>query len=209
VAVINQNKQTNSNTRIRTCKNRTLTFFSIILILVLTVIFPNPAASQNSNFNPYVQQVPDTDLPEMQTMQNPTRAAMLSAVLPGMGQAYNRAYWKIPVIYVGFGVVIYAINFNNVAKMDGNPNTIDMYPHIPANNIARVMNFYRRNLEISYISGAALYLLNILDASVQAHLMDFDVGDDLSMRIEPSYISLPSTGNSPGTLPGIKLTFRF
>ena len=144
---------------------------------------------------------------------------MLSAVLPGLGQVYNGRVWKVPIIYLGFGAVAYAINFNNteyqfwrnayVAKVDGNPNTIDLFPNIPENNLLRAMNFYRRNLEISYIAGGVLYLLNILDASVDAHLLDFDVGEDLSMRMEPHVTPIHALGKSGATAPGLKLTFRF
>jgi len=149
----------------------------------------------------------------------PGRAAMLSAALPGLGQAYNRAYWKIPIIYAGFAGVAYAVHFNSnnyriwrsafVAKVDGNPNTIDRYPSFSDASLRRVMEFYRRNLELSYIAGVALYLLNILDANVQAHLMDFDVGEDLTMQIGPSAMPLALPGLQPVPSAGLKLTFRF
>ena len=127
---------------------------------------------------------------------SPARAAMLSATLPGMGQFYNRKYWKIPIIYAGFGTLIYFIDFNNnyyreyrrawLARVDGNPNTVDDYPRHSTDVLERAMNFHRRNLEITYILSAALYLLNILDASVDAHLANFDVGETLSLGITPT-----------------------
>jgi len=150
---------------------------------------------------------------------SPGRAAMLSASFPGLGQAYNGAYWKIPIIYAGFGAVAYAVNFNNteyqhwrkafVAKVDGNPNTIDNYPAYSDAALRRAMEFYRRNLELSYILGAALYLLNVLDANVQAHLMDFDVSPDLSLRVQPRVETVPTFAGPLGHAPGLKITFRF
>jgi hypothetical protein len=158
-------------------------------------------------------------LSKQKRIPSPGRAAMLSATLPGLGQAYNRAYWKIPIIYAGFGGVVYAVNFNNTeyqawrkayfAKVDGNPNTIDEYPLYSDASLRRAMEYYRRNLELTYIVGVALYLLNILDANVQAHLMDFDVSEDLSMRVEPKMLPINPLAGPIGHAPGIKLSFRF
>lgn len=126
---------------------------------------------------------------------SPARAAMLSATLPGLGQVYNRKYWKAPIIYAGFGTLAYFVDFNSsnyrkwrrawLARVDGNPNTIDDFPLHSTDVLERAMNYYRRNLEITYMLAAALYLLNILDASVDAHLMNFDVGERLSLGVQP------------------------
>lgn len=158
-------------------------------------------------------------LAKKKRIPSPGRAALLSATLPGLGQAYNGAYWKIPIIYAGFGGVVYAVNFNNTeyqawrkayfAKIDGNPNTIDEYPLYSDASLKRAMEYYRRNMELTYILGVALYLLNILDANVQAHLMDFDVSEDLSMRVEPQMVPINPLAGNIGHAPGIKLTFRF
>lgn len=152
---------------------------------------------------------------------SPLKATMLSATLPGLGQAYNGKYWKIPFLYAGIGGVIYAVDFNNekyqyfrknwLAKVDGNPNTQDDFPNTPPERLQREMNRWRRNVEIAYIVGAALYILNILDATVDAHLLDFDVGDDLSLNIMPVVIPQSSSfGNkiNPASA-GIRLSFRF
>jgi hypothetical protein len=135
------------------------------------------------------------------------------------GAGIQWAYWKIPIIYAGFGGVVYAVNFNNTeyqawrkayfAKVDGNPNTIDEYPLYSDASLRRAMEYYRRNLELTYIVGVALYLLNILDANVQAHLMDFDVSEDLSMRVEPKMLPINPLAGPIGHAPGIKLSFRF
>jgi TM2 domain-containing membrane protein YozV len=132
---------------------------------------------------------------------SPAKAAMLSATLPGLGQIYNRKYWKLPIIYAGFGTLAYFVDFNSsnysmwrrawLARVDGNPNTIDDFPLHSTDVLERAMNFYRRNLEITYILAAALYLLNILDASVDAHLMNFDVGEKLSLGLQP--VRTPAT----------------
>ena len=151
---------------------------------------------------------------------SPLRATMLSATLPGLGQVYNNRIWKVPIVYAGFGAIIYFVDFNNteyqtfrrayVARVDGNPNTSDAFPFYSTDQLERAMNFYRRNLEVTYIAGAALYLLQILDATVDAHLLDFDVGKNLSMNIIPSFN--PNSGifsgfRSPVT--SVKISFSF
>lgn len=151
---------------------------------------------------------------------SPLKATMLSATLPGLGQAYNGRYWKIPIIYAGFGAVAYFVRFNNteyqtfrrayVARVDGNPNTVDEFPFYSTDQLQRATNFYRRNLEITYILGAALFVLNVLDATVDAHLIDFDVGEDLSMKLHPVvFPDINPTKTGLNSFAGLKFTFRF
>lgn len=151
---------------------------------------------------------------------SPLKATMLSVTLPGLGQAYNGRYWKIPIIYAGFGAVAYFVRFNNneyqafrsayVARVDGNPNTVDDYPFYSTDQLQRATNFYRRNLEVTYILGAALYLLNVLDATVDAHLLDFDVGEDLSMNLQPFIMpNLNTVSRNHSSFAGLRFTFRF
>ncbi len=150
---------------------------------------------------------------------SPSRAAMLSATLPGLGQIYNGKYWKVPIIYAGFGTLIYFIDFNSsnynkwrrawIARVDGNPHTVDDFPLHSTEVIERAMNYYRRNLEINYMLAAALYLLNILDASVDAHLMNFDVGENLSMGLQPGLMPSPGQQRASSHIAQIRLTFKF
>lgn len=153
---------------------------------------------------------------------SPQKATLLSATLPGMGQIYNGKAWKVPIIYAGFGTIAYAVMFNNtnyqefrqayMARVDGNPNTVpdEKFELYRTDNIRSGMNFYRRNLEISFIAAAALYVLNILDATVDAHLLDFDVGEDLALKFRPT-ITPPVQGNMTFRNPaaGFTLTLRF
>jgi len=146
----------------------------------------------------------------------PAKAAMLSAALPGLGQVYNRKYWKVPIIYAGFGAAAYFLDMNSsyyqkfrrafYYRLDGNPHTVDDMPEYSTDQLRRGMNYYRRNVEITYIVAAALYILNILDANVDAHLMDFDITDELSFNMKP-FIENVSNISQPGT--GVKLTIRF
>ena len=122
----------------------------------------------------------------------------MSAILPGLGQAYNKKYWKMPVIYAGFIGLGYAVSANHVkykayrdayvARVDSDPNTVDTkYMNLYTDgNLITLQDYYHRYRDLAIIGCAALYVLNIIDASVDAHLFNFDVSDDLSMRIVPS-----------------------
>lgn len=189
-------------------------FFNIIFCHIAASQPPIPENRDTLNF----EEAPVENI-RTQKFRSPGRAAMLSAALPGLGQAYNGVFWKIPIIYAGFGGIVYAVNFNNngyqtwrkayIAKVDDNPNTPDNFINYSDASLKRAMDFYRRNLELTYILGVALYLLNVLDANVQAHLMDFDVGPDLGMKIQPSFEPLPAFAGPVGHSAGLKLSFRF
>ncbi|HPB02295.1 MAG TPA: DUF5683 domain-containing protein [Bacteroidales bacterium] len=148
---------------------------------------------------------------------SPRKATIMSACLPGLGQAYNHKYWKIPILYAGLGGAGYAIVWNNnkyqdfrkayIARTDTIDSTIDNFPRYSASNLLDLRNYYRHNLELSVIIITAVYILNIVDASVDAHLYDFDISDDLSLRIQPSVWNVgPGTSSFGG---GLSLTFKF
>lgn len=156
-------------------------------------------------------------IPSDSSSHNPKKAAAFSAVLPGLGQAYNKKYWKIPVVYAAFGVLgyFYADNNQNYKtykeaykfRTDDNPATFDNFVGIYTDENLKVLrDYYRRNLELTVIVGAAVYILNIIDATVDAHLFDFEVNDDLSLKFSPTYA--PSLSGNKGYA-GITLTLKF
>ena len=145
---------------------------------------------------------------------SPKKATIMSACLPGLGQFYNKKYWKIPIIYVGEAVVAYAVVFNShyykllklayQYRTDGDSTTIDNYPNYSTDGLQTLRDYYRRNMELSYIIGGAIYILNIIDADVDAHLYHFDVNDNLTMNIDPIFV--PSQNHSFAGL-SFSLTF--
>lgn len=186
------------------------------LLLPLWLLICIPAKGQEV----YPPQAETEQTPQTtKHISNPVRASVLSATLPGLGQVYNRKYWKVPIIYAGFGTLAYFLNMNSteyqrwrqayVARVDGNPNTVDDFPFHSTHVLNRAMNYYRRNLEITYIVGAALYILNILDASVDAHLMDFDVGEDLAFRIQPHIVKDYGIETKNAAMAGMRITVTF
>lgn len=158
-------------------------------------------------------------------IHSPQKAAMLSAVLPGLGQAYNRKYWKIPIIYAGFGGLIYAIDFNNdkykfwrlvYADADMgiyNDDLLAENPNYSSISIERIANQakifkerYRRWRDMSIIGITAFYLLNIIDANVDGHFFNYDISKDLSLQIDPMVDNLYCLNSN---ILGIKCSFAF
>lgn len=127
---------------------------------------------------------------------SPARAAFYSAVLPGLGQAYNGKYWKIPVVYaaLGIGVYFYLENdrqydrYREAYKSRLAGQTTDEFtdengtPIVSTSGLIEAQRFYQRNKEISVLVTVGLYALNIIDANVDAHLQQFNVSEDLSLK---------------------------
>jgi hypothetical protein len=127
---------------------------------------------------------------------SPKKAAIYSACLPGLGQVYNKKYWKVPIIYAGFAGLGYGFYFNHREfktyrnalryRYDDDPATIDNFPQYNDDNLVTLKNFYQRYRDLTVVGMVALCTLNVVDAAVDAHLFTFDVSDDLSMRIQPT-----------------------
>jgi len=148
---------------------------------------------------------------------SPKKAALLSAVLPGAGQVYNKKYWKLPIIYAGTAGLVYSFQFNQSRyvkyrdaykyRIDNDVSTTDNYIGIYSDdNLNTLQKYYHRYRDLTVIGFAALYALNIIDASVDAHLFTFDVSDDLSMKIEPTLINTAGMNTYTG---GITVRLRF
>jgi hypothetical protein len=123
----------------------------------------------------------------------PRKAAILSACLPGLGQGYNKKYWKIPVIYGAFAVPVYFITYTNkqfkdyrdayIDRTDGDPNTVDIFPEYSDDQLKENVDFYRRYRDMNIFFCGLVYALNILDANVDAHLKTFDVKNNISFKV--------------------------
>ncbi len=134
---------------------------------------------------------------------DPNKSLWLALTFPGVGQIYNRKYWKLPIIYGGAVGVSYAISFyggryNDYMKgyrdyLDSDPNTnyhLELIPKgYPESNagtyVKNAVNSYRRNRDIFIVVGVAVYALSVIDAYVDAQLADFDISTDLSMKVRP------------------------
>lgn len=144
---------------------------------------------------------------------NPKLATKKSAMLPGWGQVYAKQYWFIPIIYAGFGASAYSILFNakryqafrtayflaSDTKATEGEVTINKVTKKYSVSVLKLgTNYYRRYRDLSWLSIPVVWAINILEINVAAHLKSFDMSDDISMKIEPSfepsYTGLPTLG---------------
>jgi hypothetical protein len=141
---------------------------------------------------------------------SPDRAIILSAVLPGLGQVYNKKYWKVPIIYGAEGALLYFIGYNQLKykkfkdalfEKPTEPVIIDGRAVNPS-VLARGRDYYRRWRDLSVLGFAAVYFLNIVDAMVDANFFYYDVSDDLSLNINPALF------NTFGNTSAIGLSFQ-
>jgi hypothetical protein len=123
----------------------------------------------------------------------PAKAGFYSAILPGLGQAYNKKYWKIPVVYAGLGAGVYFYTWNNKKynefrdeykrRLAGTEDSNHpIYGGLDDSRLLSGQKFHQKNRDLSALITAAIYFLNIVDANVDAHLMQFNVNDNLSLR---------------------------
>jgi len=140
-------------------------------------------------------------------------ASIMSAIIPGLGQAYNRKYWKMPIIYAGAAVLGYYIVETNanyqdfheayIMRADTFSTTIDKYDEQLDNGeikysegaLQQLKDTYRRRRDLLFIAAGALYFLNIIDAAVDAHFYTFDISDDLSLQCRPTLFANTSSAS--------------
>lgn len=163
---------------------------------------------------------------------SPRKAVIYSAIVPGLGQIYNRKYWKLPILYGGFIGLTYAITWNNGYYQDyleaykdikdGNPNTNSWHNLLPYGQepesideqwftdvLQKRKDRYRYYRDLSIISTVGVYLIAIVDAYVDAQLFDFDMSPDLSMRMTPVIIREERAFNVGSSSYGVQWSFNF
>lgn len=193
-----------------------LCFFTGVFVILLMV--ENPLHAQDDP-DTLIVEIEAFDTTQSVLTHSPQRATLYSMVLPGLGQAYNQKYWKIPIVYAGFGVlgyfiVLYRSEFVKYREAYDYLTIGDQ--SIPIDNeyaykystdqLVQGRDWYRRNMEFTYILTGVWYLLNVLDAVVDAHLFDYDVSDDLSIRFKPV---IENSQLNSKVIPSASLTFRF
>ena len=139
---------------------------------------------------------PSPDITDIQ------RATTLSLVCPGAGQVYNGSYWKVPIVVVGMASMVYVIDWNQRGysrfklaydlATDGDDTTIGEFPNTSEESLRSIKNSYRRNRDLAIIGTVAVYLVQVADAHIDAHMQAYDISNNLSMKIEPQII--PTVG---------------
>ena len=157
------------------------------------------------------------------------KATTLSTIFPGAGQIFNKSYWRVPIVWGGLASTIYTIDWNNrgyqrfktayslvidYEKLSPDER-LEKYPNgapdefrgaYSSTFLKNLKDSYRRNRDLCIILTAGVYLLNILDAHVDAHLQDYDISDDLSMNIEP-YFDYTTVNTQP--VYGLSMSLKF
>ncbi len=166
-----------------------------------------------------ISTISDTNSTKKVAYHRPLKAFLFSAVLPGLGQAYNKKYWKIPIIYAGLGVASYFLYQQNklyqgfrkayIMKVDGDPYTDGVYvlnktKYTSEASLQEAKNYYRRNIDLISALMAVWYGLNLVDAVVDAHLFHFDVSDNLSLEIRPDMNQFQASNKNVTTF-GLKI----
>lgn len=197
-------------------KNNFLYIFFLILGPILSAQVSDTLATKNDD---RVIVVTDSILhTEEYNPLAPARAAFYSAVLPGLGQVYNKKYWKIPIIYAGMAAGVYFYKqqdedynrFRDAYKRRLAGYTDDEFygpgttPTISNERLINAQKSAQKNKSISIIVTVAFYLLNVVDANVDAHLKQYEVSDDLSLQ--PNFEVNPYNAH---TQYGMSLTYRF
>lgn len=167
------------------------------------------------NQNVFSQEIGDviiakdtTKLQEIDPLR-PSKAAFYSAILPGLGQAYNKKYWKIPLVYGAIGTSMYFYLDNNKkyhSYRDAYKKRLlglqDEYDYLDDSRLIAAQRFYQRNRDLSLLVTIAFYVLNIVEANVDAHLTQFNVSEKLSLA--PDIYQNEFTAK-----PNIGLTFNY
>ncbi|MDH6358797.1 DUF5683 domain-containing protein [Parabacteroides sp. PF5-9] len=161
--------------------------------------------------------------PKATFIPNPTKATLL-AIVPGLGQIYNRKYWKLPLVYGGLMGCVYAVTWNNTNYQDYKQAYFDVLSSDPEKNdswkdfvswgedpetaknssafwdrLKRQKDYFRRYRDLSIIIMVGVYAISIIDAYVDAQLFTFDISPDLSMHVEPVYMpKTPYNGHTYG-----------
>lgn len=171
-----------------------LKHFRLFISFVLFFSFLSPCFSQNEN------KKEDIVAPKHKYFEGhtPTKAMWMSAALPGLGQYYNRKFWKIPLVYAGFSGLAYSaiVNKQEYVKYrdaysikqglpDGETADIYLVDNYSESQLLTGREFYQSNLELNYILFGAFYLLQIIDATIDAHFYDYDISDNLSIGLDP------------------------
>jgi len=145
----------------------------------------------------------------------PNRAAMLSLALPGLGQFYSKKYWKLPLLFGGAVIWGYYLSWNNKNyiqyrnalfwEIDGDGRTLNPFKGLSKVDLERRVDFYGRNRDALIIVGILIYIVQIVDAHVDAHLSKFVIDENLSLDLKPE---LQYFGGTSGNI-GVTLAFKF
>lgn len=171
---------------------KSIQLFIVTFIVIIAAFTKSNAQSAKKGLL-----LPDTLKIEMAKPHPPNKAALFSAIVPGLGQAYNKKYWKMPIIYAAIGTSLYFGISNNrnfkkyknayTIRLDDDPLTIDEFDGLLTDaGLEANIDFHQRNKDLFFIVAGLFYIFNIVDAGVDAHLFNFPKNDNLSFNLQPN-----------------------
>jgi hypothetical protein len=184
--------------------------FSFIVLLL--IILGNTSVFSQKKTDTTILNAEDTLKSNDIDPLTPAKAAFYSAILPGLGQAYNKKYWKIPIVYGAIGVSMYYYIDSNKSyhqyrdaykrRLEG--YTDDQFSYLDESRLISAQKFYQRNRDLSALFVVGFYVLNIIDANVDAALIQFNVNENLSVRPDVYMNDVTSKANV-----GLTLNYNF
>lgn len=192
---------------------------SLIFIFLFIVLVSSAQKIHNSN---YEDSLPAAKVDSLIKAQNsPRKAAIRSAIIPGWGQIYNKKYWKAPIVWGALGVTGYIfvdnlhtyqdLKFAYAAKYKTTLNPPDssdydqikdQYKPIGLESLKAGRDQFRQYVDYAAVFFILFWALNVVDATVDAHLKAFDISPDLSLKVKPMYNPLVKAG-------GVSFVFNF
>lgn len=196
--------------------NKDKSFYKLFIFIVFFISFINNSFTQNDTSYYRIEDLQlDTISSEQLKIHSPKRAALYSAVIPGLGQIYNKKYWKLPIVYATVGTATYfAIDFHKEFLRYKNAYIIrdkggaDEFSELSSDALINEMDRWTKYRDLCIAATALFYLLNILDASVDAYLFDFDVSDNISINLSPPIPIINNNFNNQPLL-GMKISIKF
>ena len=187
-----------------------LKLLPIFLMLFVNFFYGEMSAQVKKDsvaINPAPKKIADTSSKKTAKKFDPRKATLRSAILPGWGQIYNKKYWKLPLVYGGLGITAGVFLYNvktykllrlaYVYKTDtisANDALIDpQFKNLSASAIRTYRNSFRQNVDYSVLFFILFWGLNVVDATVDGHLKQFDVNDNLTLQLKQGYSPMANT----------------
>lgn len=196
-----------------------LSFFSFVCLCCILVFTTNGSHAQEVN-SASVNQAKSLTTNDTSSKKRSvaSKAALRSAILPGLGQAYNKKYWKIPIVYGVIAIPVSLYSYNRkwynltrtayaIRSSNDSASFSKIAPElVPLSSEALRLyrNEFRKNMDFSILGILVAWGLNIVDATVDGHLRGFDISDEVSLKLAPKL----STGNASGQM-GLSATLYF
>ncbi len=189
------------------------------LFLIISIFLSNSIKAQyaSKHFNNFALN-PSITANDSNKKHSPHKASLYSAILPGLGQAYNKKYWKVPIVYAGLGSFGYFILKNRKEmklrqhelniRFDNDTNTRPQYQYrnITSDQLKAERNLFRTNRDYSIVGFALFYVINIIDATVDAHFYKFNIDKPLAAQKQKNWNIYSSRFNGRNTY---GLSFNF